>query len=231
MRERKRRWVRTRFGCKRSGTLFSSSSSCSCDLHLEIVNNDQFRVLFPTLAWHFYDFYEEKLLRSQLCNFGLTWDFWGKNPHVFDEKKQFWSFSIISNCLLYVCKKRKTKSKFSCHIHFKHATILSHGRQPESCFPIQFVFALSHLYCKVPFPNREIWIYHCPGLRNVYFWHPSLAQKRSLLKTSIEGHVACFTLTHCCLFVSSDNEDSPGSSNFHGNKYDGDDDLVIDWQE
>ncbi|XP_074637142.1 uncharacterized protein LOC141895267 [Acropora palmata] len=29
----------------------------------------------------------------------------------------------------------------------------------------------------------------------------------------------------------SDNEDSPGSSNFHGNKYDGDDDLVIDWQE
>ena len=50
-------------------------------------------------------------------------------------------------------------------------------------------------------------------------------------ETSIEGHVACFTLTHCCLFVSSDNEDSPGSSNFHGNKYDGDDDLVIDWQE
>ena len=154
-----------------------------------------------------------------------------KNPHVFDEKKQFWSFSIISNCLLYVCKKRITKQKLSCHIHFKHATILSHRRQPESCFSIQFVFALSHLYCKVPFPNREIWIYHCPGLRNVYFWHPSLAQKRSLLKPSIEGHVACFTLTHCCLFVSSDNEDSPGSSNFHGNKYDGDDDLVIDWQE
>ena len=61
---------------------------------------------------------------------------------------------------------------------------------------------------------------------------PSVAQKPILLKLSIEGHVvASFTLTHCCLFVSSDNEDSPGSSNFHGNKYDGDDDLVIDWQE
>jgi len=29
----------------------------------------------------------------------------------------------------------------------------------------------------------------------------------------------------------SENEDSPGSSNFHGNIYEGDDDLVIDLQE
>ena len=30
---------------------------------------------------------------------------------------------------------------------------------------------------------------------------------------------------------SSENDDSPGSSSFHGNIYEGDDDLVIDLQE
>ena len=64
-----------------------------------------------------------------------------------------------------------------------HAKLLSHGRQPEvnlTC-PHATTFILS----SISKSGRE----HCPGMRNVQFRSPSVAQIRRFLKlANVKGH-------------------------------------------
>lgn len=169
------------FGWKRSGTLFSSSSSSSRDLYLEIENNDQFRVLLLTWPWHFLRCFRRKIVATTIMQFWINKGKEGEKTLLFLTKKSkvFQWFQTV-----YINEKRNTNCRVMYTLSTRCFWATDANRKAVFLFNLSshfHIYIVKYLFLIGKFGDTTVLA--CEMFTSGI---PSVAQKPILLKLSLK---------------------------------------------